>query len=350
MDTFPKELTIPSELLDLPNVEIDRAYINRDGEVHIEVHSTDLAVNCHQCGKPCVAHGKGQTLILRHMPIFGKKTFIVITPPRGKCERCDKNPTTTQKLNWFERNGRQTKYFEDHLVFSLIHSTIVDVSIKEDVGEGVIQRILDNYIPMTIEWSKIKALGVLGIDEISIKKGYQDYLTVITCRLKGAVKILAVIKGREKSDIKAFLASIPRKKQRTIQAVCCDMYSGYINAAEEVFGKQVPIVIDRFHVAKLYRQSLIELRKNELARLKRELPAEEYQELKPAIARLVKKKECYSAEDKKILAPLFALSPMIKIGYRLMRQLTTIFNTQHRKPKAMKKMTEWIEKAENQNM
>ncbi len=41
------------------------------------------------------------------------------------------------------------------------------------------------------------------------------------------------------------------------------MYDGFIHAAQEVFGKRVKIVIDRFHVAKLYRKGLDTLRKHE---------------------------------------------------------------------------------------
>src|SRR5215510_14415419 len=39
-----------------------------------------------------------------------------------------------------------------------------------------------------------------------------------------------------------------------------DMYEGFVNAAKEVFGKRVKIVIDRFHVAKLYRRGVDRLR------------------------------------------------------------------------------------------
>jgi len=55
-----------------------------------------------------------------------------------------------------------------------------------------------------------------------------------------------------------------------------------------VFGKNVPIVADRFHVAKLYRGCLVSLRKQELKRLRKELSSEEYKALKSAIAILVK--------------------------------------------------------------
>ena len=58
------------------------------------------------------------------------------------------------------------------------------------------------------------------------------------------------------------------------------MYDGFINAAKEVFGNKVKVVIDRFHVAKLYRNSFDDLRKKELKRLKSELPDIEYKKLK----------------------------------------------------------------------
>jgi transposase len=195
-----------------------------------------------------------------------------------------------------------------------------------------------------IDWKPIKSIGILGIDEVALKKGYKDFLSLITGRVDGVITILGVIKGREKADIKAFFSSIPKKKRKTISAVCFDMYDGYLNAAKEVFGESIPVVVDRFHVAKLYRKCLVALRKKELARLRKELTTEAYQLLKPAIAILVKQNECYSREDKLKLERLFKHSPALKAAYRLARQLTAIFNTHHRKTKALNKINIWVEK------
>ena len=48
------------------------------------------------------------------------------------------------------------------------------------------------------------------------------------------------------------------------------MYDGYINAAVSVFGDKV-VVIDRYHVTKLYREPLDKLRIAEMQRLKGKL-------------------------------------------------------------------------------
>ncbi|WP_440616431.1 transposase [Cysteiniphilum sp. 6C5] len=95
-----------------------------------------------------------------------------------------------------------------------------------------------------------------------------------------------IIEGRNKDDILKFFKSIPSRLRNTVSAVCSDLYEGYINAAKEVFGNNI-VVADRFHVSKLYRKKLIDVRKSELKRLKSKLSKEEYQELKPAVAILL---------------------------------------------------------------
>ena len=68
---------------------------------------------------------------------------------------------------------------------------------------GIIQR----HIKTEVEWSEIERLDVIGIDEISLKKGHKDFVTVVTARTDGRIIIVAVLKGRKKSTVNAFLAS-----------------------------------------------------------------------------------------------------------------------------------------------
>ena len=61
------------------------------------------------------------------------------------------------------------------------------------------------------------------------------------------------------------------------------MHEGFINASKAVFGHKVRVVIDRYHVAKLYSSRTDNLRKQELKRLKTCLSVLEYKALKGAI-------------------------------------------------------------------
>ena len=58
---------------------------------------------------------------------------------------------------------------------------------------------------------------------------------------------------------------------------------------KEVLGKKVQVVVDRFHVAKRYRQGWDKRRTKEVKRLKKELPEADYKEFKGVMWLLRKK-------------------------------------------------------------
>jgi len=159
-----------------------------------------------------------------------------------------------------------------------------------------------------------------------------------------------VLEGKEKTTVKGFLSTIPQKKRKTITAVCVDMCDNYIHAVKEILSTDIPIIVDRFHVAKLYRKSITKLRSDELKKLRKQLSEEDYRALAPAIKILIRKNECYTAKEKKILVLLFKHSPAIKAAYRLAREFTHIYNSHHRKKTAKRKINDWIEKVEESDV
>src|SRR5687767_2386390 len=80
----------------------------------------------------------------------------------------------------------------------------------------------------------------------------------------------------------------PRRLQDTIKEVCTDLYDGFIHAVEEVL-PQAQIVADRFHVAKLYRAAVDQLRKIEMKALKQVFTKEQYAGLKGVLWALRKR-------------------------------------------------------------
>jgi transposase len=131
--------------------------------------------------------------------------------------------------------------------------------------------------------------------------------------------------------------------RKTIIAICSDMYDGFINAAKEVFEGNIPVIADRYHVARLYRKPLVSLRKRELKKLRKSLSKEEYLELKPAISLLRKRKELsITDEEKEKLAPLFKLAPKIKESYYLCLKLTAIYNRHSTTDEALSSINDWI--------
>ena len=343
MDTFE----IP---LGIAEVEIETMETTQGGDFVITVRSSIEETNCHKCGKIITKfHGHDQMITLRHLSILGKETYLRIIPKRYQCSDCN-GSTTTQILSWYNSKSRQTKAYEEYVLLNLINSTVSDVSLKENLGYFTITGIIDRYIGAEVNWDEIQRLDVIGLDEISLKKGHQDFVTIVTGRMGIKTMILAVLENRLKTTVKTFLSSIPRRLHKTLKAVCSDMYDGFINAAKEVFPKKVMIVVDRFHLAKSYRNELEKLRKKEMKRLKKELSEEKYKALKGVMWGLRKKQENLTQEEDQSLQKVFQYSPTLKLAYELCWELTDIFEEPISKTQAKRKIKQWKKKIEKNKL
>ncbi len=157
--------------------------------------------------------------------------------------------------------------------------------------------------------------------------------------------MLAVLPDREKKTVKAFLAAIPTRLKRSIHTVCTDMWKAYINAVKEVLAQAV-IVVDRYHVAQKYRACADTLRKQELKRLKAELPADEYKTLKGIMWPFRKNKVDLKPPEIELLERLFSYSPSLKLAYDFREALTAIFEKDLTKAQATQAINNWCTEVE----
>jgi transposase len=209
---------------------------------------------------------------------------------------------------------------------------------------------LDYAISTEVDWNLYTDLSTIGIDEVSNRKGYKDFVAIISARDKwGDLSILAVLDNRKKETVLAFLESIPEHLKKTVKSVCTDMYDGFVNAAIEVFGQQA-VVVDRYHVSKLYRKPLDDLRIKEMARLKRTLSADEYKKLEGMMWILRKQHECLTEDNKTQLELLYKHSPMLKQAHSYALKLTHIFNTHSTRKDAVAKINRWISKVQDSEL
>jgi len=334
------QVTIP---LDIPGVRVLKSEINKAGELIITVESTKETTICRRCGRIIQKfHGYDKWVKLRYLPVFGHPTYLGYRPKRYRCEYCDGQPTTSQRLDWHEPNSPNTFAYEQHILLQLVNATVEDVSRKECLAYDRILGILDRYIRAEVDWSQYTALSTLGMDEIALKKGHRDYVVIVTARLKhGRVVLLGVLENRQKETVVEFLRSIPEQLKRSIVSACCDMYEGYTEAIREEL-PHVRLVVDRFHVARAYRDGLDSLRKAELKRLKRALSTQEYKALKGSMWALRKEKQALTPEERRTLRRLFRLSPDLKAAHSLKNHLTAIFEEQLSLPAAKTKIKRWI--------
>jgi len=323
---------------DIENVEVIGTQINEAGQFIITVKSTLESACCHSCvWSATKLYGHSDARLVKHTSSFGLETYIRFYPKRYECPHCGK--TTTQSLSGLELRCHHTIAYENHILLQLVNSTVSDVAIKENLSFDSVQGIIDRHIDKNVNWDLHDKIELLGLDEISCKKGHKDFVVIVTTRVDNKTTILAVLKDRKKDTVKKFLKTIPKRLRKTIKAVCSDMYEGFINAAKEVL--RVKIVVDRFHIAKLYRKSLDSLRKSEMKHLKKELPEAEYKELKNVMWILRKNPFDLDYDEQMVLIRLFKHSPILELAYRLCNDLTGIFDQVISKFEAKRKIKAW---------
>jgi len=330
--------------LDLEGVKVDHLEVTPAGEFHIHVSSAVDGTICHRCGLEIRdGYGYGREIKLRHLPILDRPTYVILKPRRYICRRCTGTPVTTQTLPWYEPRHATTKAYEEHLLKSLVNSTLYDVSQKDQIGVDEVEDIVARQFGKGVDWATFTALPTLGIDELALHKGHRDFATIVTARMEdGENRVLGVLENREKATVEAFFMSIPKQLRDTVREVCSDLYEGYTEAAKEVFGEPVTIIADRFHVAKLYRGVIDHTRKTELRRLKKELPEEDYGKLKGGLWLVRKRPEDLTEPERATLNLLFGYSPVLLSVYLLGSALTRIFDESHSKTEAEELIRAWM--------
>lgn len=331
--------------LNLPDVRVLSTQRTEQGHWLIRVESTLEGARCRRCGQEIRdLRGVDAVVRLRHLPLFDVPVFVEIRPKRYRCPYCAGSPTTTQRCEWYEPRSPNTKAYEQWALRMLINSTVADAARKLGISEETIDGILDRWIEREVDWTAWEWLGVIGIDEIALKRGHRDFVALVTVPVEeGGVEILAVLADRKKETVAAFLGSIPEPLRRTIECACTDMYEGFVSALEA----EVPwaeIVIDRFHVARAYRECADTVRKQELKRLKRALPKAEYTELKGAMWPFRKRPADLKPEEWELLERVFTCAPKIEAAYHLREDLTDLFERHYTKAGAKCAIRAWCKR------
>ncbi len=329
--------------LDLPHVRVLKVEARQGGGWTISVESTLKSGRCERCGREnSVFHGYDDWVEVQHVPISEQVVYIRYRPKRYECPFCDGHPTSQQAVSWHRARSMYTKAMEDHLLKALIHSTVTDVSLKEGVSYDSVLDLLERRVGSCVDWQRFKRLGVIGIDEVALKKGQRDYAVIVSARLEnGELALLGVLPDREKATVQAFLKSIPPHLKGSIHSVCMDMYESYLQAAAVAL-PNADLIIDRFHLARKYGELAEKVRKSELARLKKELPKAQYATLKGAHLVFRKHRKALNEPDKLLLERLFSYAPKLRLVYVFREGLFAIFEKSLTVEQAQTDLKAWM--------
>jgi transposase len=232
-------------------------YVRTDylgGEVIFTIHQDPDDCRCSACGSRDVTsrgHAERQFVSL---PIGSRKTSVILPIPRVECRAC--GLVRQVEVPFAEPRRSYTKSFERYVLELSRSMTILDVAHHLDVGWDLVKDIQKRDLSRRYAKPKLKHLRAIAIDEIAIAKGHR-YLTTVMDLESGAVVFVGDGKGAD--ALKPFWKRL-RPSGAKIEAVAMDMSAAYRQAVTAHLPK-AKIVLDHFHVTKLFNEKLSNLRR-----------------------------------------------------------------------------------------
>ena len=182
---------------------------------------------------------------------------------RIHCPRCD--GVVIERLDWLAENPRYTERFAMRVGKLCREMTVKAVAEDEHLHHTTVKDLDKLYMAKQVARAGHPAPRVIGIDEISIRKGH-DYRIVVS-DLDRRRPIWVGGKGRKEVDADLFFAWLGPEKCRKIELAAMDMWKPFRNSLK-TNAPNARVVYDKFHVLNHLSVALDEVRRSEYRRLK----------------------------------------------------------------------------------
>jgi len=299
-------------------------------------HVADVAI-CPRCGKISETIHDEQPRCVRHLDVWGKRTFLHFLSRRFDCEQCGRS--FTEELAFIDAKRRQTRAFEQEIYKSCIGSNKKKVAKDKDLSQSSVRDIFNRWArPQERPLCSGELTRVLGIDEISLKKRHQQFALVASDIDRRC--LVAVLPSRDKESLEQWIDSLSDVQRKAIRFVSIDMWAPYRLAVSNKLG-HATLVVDRFHVMKQLNTRLTQLRSN----IQRNATPELRSTLKGSRWILVRNRCDLSDDEQARLNEILDLCPQLRTLYLLKEEFRTIFERIHCRDKARKFLSAWVLKA-----
>jgi transposase len=334
-----------SDLLGLPGMKVTRFAIEEgDGEqyLHLFCEQEHEVAICPRCMEATAEVHEQKERCVRHLDIWGMKTWVHFPQRRFDCEVCGK--PFTENLRWIEPKRRQTIVFEKHIYEQVRNKTPrKQVALQERLHEATVLDIFKRQAKRTIRRTDNEGrVRILGVDEISLRKGHRQYALVLSDLERR--RVIAVLPNRLKETFEKWLDDLTAAERRAIQVVSMDMWEAYRRAVRKKLG-HAKIVADRFHVMKQLNHQLDLMRRSLQRKAKKEGNEALYQVLKGSRWVLLKNRCELTPEQETQLTTILATSEELRCIYLLKEEFRTICDKITDRTRAQRFLDAWIWKA-----
>jgi transposase len=250
-----------NRLLALQGARVIDVLFGSDG-VTVRVALRRRLAVCSACGQVSRRIHDRARRRWRHLDLAGQRCHIEYELRRVRCPDCG---VRVEAVPWARTGARHTRDFEDLVAFCAQQMAKTPVAALLRIGWDTVGAILERVVSDHLDADRLKRLVMIGVDEISYRKG-QRYLTQVCDHQTGA--IVWAKPGRNAATLlQDFFTELGPDGRASIKAISIDMNGGYEKAIRDQGaadpGFDPEVCFDPFHVVQLAGRAVDEVRRAE---------------------------------------------------------------------------------------
>ena len=226
-----------------------------------------------------------------------------------------------ERLDWLSSNPCYTKRFGIYVGRKCRAMTIQDVARELKLDWHTVKALDKEYMEEQLRRNPVAGPGVIGIDEISLRKGHR--YRIVVSDLERGRPIWYGGDDRSEQSMDRFYQWLGGKRAKKIYLAVMDMWKAF----EKSTRKNVPqaaILYDKFHVMRHLGEALDKVRKMEYARLS----GKDRSYIKGQKYTLLSNKENLTLDGRKALKKLLEANKRLHTAYLLKESFGQLWSYQ----------------------
>ncbi len=199
---------------------------------------------------------------MRDLSCADHRIYLELEVRRVDCRQC--GSVKRERLDFLVENALHTKRFALYVGRRCRSGTIRDVAAELRLDWQTVKRLEMDYMREQIRRVGTPGPKVIGIDEISIRKGHTYRIVVSDFERRRPIWFGGDDRSEDSMD--QFYRFLGKKKAKGIRLAVMDMWKAFRNSTHRN-APQAAILFDKFHVMKHLGEALDKIRKAEYARL-----------------------------------------------------------------------------------
>jgi transposase len=258
---------------------------------------------------------------IRDLPCGDTRVYLEVQIRRVFCQSCGK--VKQEKLAWLADNPLYTKRFAWYVGRRCRAATLQAVARELRLDWHTVKELEKQYMQEQLRRAGMPGPRVIGIDEVSIKKGHRYRIVVSDLERRRVLWFGG--KDRSEASMDLFYQELGSTKSHQIRLAVMDMWKPFrASTLKPLHAPQAAILFDKFHVLRHLGEALDKVRRTEYRRLK----GKDRQFIKGQRYTLLSRREHLTLEGRQALKKLLAANKRLHTAYLLKESFGQLWSYQ----------------------